>query len=73
MYVVAAVASPDGHMLHGRLGDEEAGTSIFERVISATPHCPKSLRADVGGGGVEECAVSGNSWSRPEIQQADTK
>jgi hypothetical protein len=68
-----AVAWPVEHKLHGRLGDEEAGTAIFERFTGAALHCRitrvdfksndavflKSVRADVGGGGVEEWVIHG--------------
>ena len=69
--VDAAVAWPGEHKLHGRLGDEEAGTAIFECFTGTALHCRitradfkskdevflKSVRADVGGGGVEEYRV----------------
>ena len=69
--VDAAVAWPGERKLHVRLGDEEAGTAIFECFTGAALHRRitradfkskdevflKSVRADVGGGGVEEYRV----------------
>jgi len=71
----------DGHKLYGRRGDVEPDLTIIKHFTDKDPHWRITranieddafmftLRADVGGGTLEECVTSGRCpWFGPESQ-----